>query len=217
MKKLICLAVIMLLNTPAAEASDYFSIGLDNTAAKVSVASNGKVKFEWGGLEFVYIHEGEGKIISGWSVGGRKQSFKFLNADESYIQGGIFKDFNDFVKIGPTKWDVRLWLQAIFGIPGTRFNRTVEKYENGQLIGYYRVNLITDKDLPISGIKKPAVLYPEILISIERDFGKINFEPMFGLKIMKFRYIETEKNQLIYMDDGSVFAPTYGFRIGYKF
>jgi len=209
--------VLCLACADLASASDkVLSIGGDTNSAKIQTTTK-EQKFEWGALEinFIFEREGQKTLVSGWSLGVRKQSLR--TGREVYITGGVFKDFKDFVAIGSAKWDFRIWGQIVYGIPGARFNRTVEKYENGELVGHQKIYLENSVDVPFQRIGKAGVLYPVMAMSLERSFGHINVEPIVGLRFMNFGFVESEHGQLIANEDGTVIVPSYGVRMGWKF
>jgi len=209
--------IFLFLSSPLLASDNYFSIGLDSSVARVNFL-NSKQTFEWSGAQIDFTQEWDkDKIfLSGWSFGIRKQSLHKFER-ELYLVAGFFKDFDDFIATGNLKWDMRVWGQAVYGIPSYKFSRVTEKYVKDNFIGYYRTFLVTQFDVPGQRVGRAGVLYPIISISAERNFGIINFEPMLGFRILRFGFVESEDSALLYSENKLVVAPTYGLKIGVKF
>lgn len=121
--------------------------------------------------------------LSGWSVGYRKDDFK-------YAEFGHMLNFDTFrvynLKVGKIRGDIKFGGGIEWGMPAHKFSHTKFNNGTGADISYSHVFLNTNSNIPGVGTRNDGVLYPFAKLSLARRSRSLFLEGGMRLSIMKF-------------------------------
>jgi hypothetical protein len=183
-----------------AEIRSNMMMDLSSSQVSVSGASQGfawsafEAEVEWGWKKKRYFP-------SGIAVGARKEGSRIMEG--TYLSFRVFKKV-EIKKL--KKVDLYPSLSIKYGLPGALFNRVLEvRGERARIFPARNIGV------PRYGVKGAGILYPELSIAARINYKRLNFDPVFGVKIMRFGVVY--RDQLSYR---TVLSPFIGMRIGFR-
>ncbi len=201
----IILLTILFICSVAQNSYAQFRINIKFDASR-SLVKDASMKFEWTAkeLEFDRKFKKNKLFLSGLAGGARREG--------SNLAEGNFLHIRVYRTISVKKFEINPSFGIIYGHPGLRSERT--KFDaNG---GYVHVNLVRNVDLPSYNVKKPAVAYPEISLSLRKKVWRLSAEPVVSMRIMRYGILKSNFGSGNYKVV-TVISPSVGFRFGFRF
>ncbi len=205
MKKFFLLTIAFVFVPCISHAQVRINIKFD--ISRSSVADSGK-SFTWNAKEVEFEKEFRKNrlvVFSGFAIGVRKEGPNIIEGDYLYL-----RTYRKFV-LGKSKWELDPSFGLIYGLPGLRFEST--EFKNG---AYTHVNLVRNIEIPYYHVGKAAVLYPELSVALRRKFKRLNFEPVVGVRIMRYGILKSDYRNGEYKEKITL-SPSAGLRIGFRF
>ena len=149
---------------------------------------------------------GSSKFLAGFAIGVRKEDRILIEGN--YLFARIYRKF-PLSESG--KWGLDLSLGVIYGEPGLRFEGT--QFDNG---AYTHVNLVRNAEIHSYNVKKAAVIYPEISVALRKKLMRLNFEPIVGVRVMRYGILKSDYHTGEYKEK-LILSPSFGVRMGFRF
>lgn len=208
-----CLVAVFLTSIPSIVSADpRLNFKLDTSRA-VLPAFGHNFKLNWQGVEGEFEYDFKKDklfgVISGFAFGVRKENKTIYEG--TYLTARLLKSWK------VNKSDVNFSVGAVYGLPGTKFNKTVQDIRDNEMLGYISIHPVRTRDVYKSGVGKIGILYSEPSVSFRQPlFWNISAEPVASLRLMRFGVIKTGSFGEDYQEK-IVAVPSFGIRLTYKF
>src|SRR5215510_8992215 len=229
MRRAVAIAFLLCLIPDIARADGRISFRFDFNKTNVKGAYSG-IGFDWQGLEFEFDEEFRKLLLSGFSVGVRRELFYAFTGfggvkdvdrwDEgTYL---TFRLYRTFEISSNRSWAVGPSFSILYGVPGTTLDRTlVNRYGDGN--DYTHVFPLRNTDLPglitekADLVANAALFYPEISVAVRKRLAKggLNLEWIGGARIIRFGIADSNARGDAFSEKTKI-IPTIGMRVGFK-
>jgi hypothetical protein len=229
MRRAVTIAFLIFLIPHNAHADGRISFRFDFNKTNVKGAYS-RIGFDWQGLEFEFDEEFRKLLLSGFSLGVRRELFYAFTGfggvkdvdrwDEgTYLTLRLYRTF----EISSNRsWAVGPSFSILYGIPGTTLDRTVvNRFGEGN--DYTHVFPVRNTDLPrliteeADLVADAALFYPEVSVAIRKRLAKggINLEWIGGVRIIRFGITDSNARGDAFSEKTKL-IPTIGMRVGFK-
>jgi hypothetical protein len=228
-RRAVTIAFLICLIPHSARADGRISFRFDFNKTNVKGAYS-DIGFNWQGLEFEFDEEFRKLLLSGFSLGVRRELFYAFTGfggvkdvdrwDEgTYLTLRLYRTFeissNRSWAIGPS-------FTILYGVPGTTLDRTVvNRYGEGN--DYTHVFPLRNTDLPgviteeADLVANAGLFYPEVSVAVRKRLAKggINLEWIGGVRIIRFGIVDSNARGDVFSEKTKL-VPTIGMRVGFK-
>ena len=124
-------------------------------------------------------------LLSGWSIGYRKDALRFLESGHM-VHGGLFRSVNLGV------FEVRASGGVEWGVPSLNFDTTEFDYRGDGAVRYVHTYPVKNANLPFIGTTKDGAFYPFMELSVVQRPGRFLIEGGMRLNVVGFRFDDYE-------------------------
>ena len=229
MRRVVAIAFLIYLIPCSAQADGRVSFRFDFNKTTVKGAYNG-IGFDWQGLEFEFDEEFRKLLLSGFSLGVRRELFYAFTGfggvkdvdrwDEgTYLTFRLYRTFEISTN---RSWAIGPSFSILYGVPGTTLDRTVAN-RYGEGFDYTHVFPLRNTDLPglitegADLVANAGLFYPELSVAVRKRLAKggINLEWIAGVRIIRFGITDSNARGDVFSEKQKL-IPTIGMRVGFK-
>jgi hypothetical protein len=229
MRRVVAIAFLIYLIPCSAQADGRVSFRFDFNKTTVKGAYN-SIGFDWQGLEFEFDEEFRKLLLSGFSLGVRRELFYAFTGfggvkdvdrwDEgTYLTFRLYRTFEISTN---RSWAVGPSFSILYGVPGTTLDRTVAN-RYGEGFDYTHVFPLRNTDLPglitegADLVANAGLFYPELSVAVRKRLAKggINLEWIAGVRIIRFGIVDSNARGDVFTEKQKL-VPTIGMRVGFK-
>jgi hypothetical protein len=229
MRRAVAIAFLIYLIPQSARADGRISFRFDFNKTNVKGAYSG-IGFDWQGLEFEFDEEFRKLLLSGFSLGVRRELFYAFTGfggtkdvdrwDEgTYL---TFRLYRTFEISSNRSWAIGPSFSFLYGVPGTTLDRTLAN-RYGEGVDYTHVFPLRNTDLPgliteeADLVSNAGLFYPEVSVAVRKRLAKggINLEWIGGARIIRFGIADSNARGDAFIEKTKL-IPTIGMRVGFK-